>query len=416
MKLACRFFVLVFVLTLFSLTSFAQIYEWRGPNRSGVYQEDNLLKKWPTSGPELLWEKNGIGFAYSSATVTKETVYVTGRKGEDDVLTALTLDGAEKWSMIYGKAWTRNFDGTRSTPTVVGDRIYLISGVGDMVCVNSDGKMLWSQNHYKLYDSKPVMFGVSESPLYVDDKIIASPGGSKASLVAFNAANGEVVWEAEPLNEGPLYVNPLLINHKGRKIIVTNTNMHIIGVDATNGKLLWKVNYDETSDIGGRSFKNHANTPIYHDGKIFVAAGHKFVGIQLVLSDDGSAVELGWKNKDINTHLGGMVLIDGYLYSSNFIHNSMGNWVCVDWETGETKWSTKWYNKGSIISDGEMLYLFEEKFGHLALANINSERLDIVSEFKINIGKGQYWSHPVIGDGKLYIRHGETLQVYSIKQ
>lgn len=246
-------------------------------------------------------------------------------------------------------------------------------------------------------------------------KIIVSPGGNKASLVAFNANDGEVIWEAQSLNEEPLYVSPALINHNNRKLIVTNTKHHIIGVDANSGELLWKVNYDEECEINGRVYYNHATTPIYHEGKIFIGHGQQFIGLQLGLSADGSAVEVLWKNKEINPHLGGAVLIDGYLYCSNFINNSMGNWVCVDWETGETKWSTKWYNKGSIISDNEMLYLYEEKTGHVGLAKISPEKLEVVSEFKIEKGTKQYWSHPVISDGKLYIRHGEVLLVYSVK-
>lgn len=413
MKHPVRLIVTVLLIIMSSINVFSQVYDWRGPNRTGVYNEKNLLKKWPESGPELLWAKEGIGFGYSSAVVANETVYVTGRKDKNDVLTALNLDGTEKWSIIYGKAWTRNFDGTRCTPTVVGKQIFLVSGGGDIVCVSSEGKVVWSQNHYELYDAKPPMFGVSESPLYVDGKIIATCGGERASMIAFNISNGDVIWEAEPINEEPLYVNPLLVHHNGRKLIVTNTNTHIIGVDAEKGKLLWKINYDEESGIR-RSFKNHANTPIYKDGKIFLAAGHKFTGIQLGLSDDGTAVKVLWKNKDINSHLGGIVLVDGYLYSSNFIHNSMGNWVCVDWETGETKWSTQWYNKGPVIAAEGMLYLYEEKNGHVGLAQANPEKLEVISEFKIEKGKAQHWAHPVIHEGKLYIRHGEFLMVYDI--
>lgn len=140
MKHLTRLSTILLLLILTNLATYSQIHDWRGPNRTGVYNEKNLLKKWPASGPKLLWDISDIGFAYSSATVTKETVYVTGRKGDDDVLTALTLDGKEKWNTIYGKAWTRNFEGTRCTPTIVGDRIFLVSGIGEIVCINTNGK------------------------------------------------------------------------------------------------------------------------------------------------------------------------------------------------------------------------------------------------------------------------------------
>ena len=202
--------IMALMLFLFSavLVS-AQLYEWRGPGRSGIYNETGLLKIWPSGGPELIWEYENSGEGYSSATVTDDAVYVTGRKESDDVLTALTLDGKKKWEVVYGKAWTANHDGTRCTPTFYNGRIFLISGSGDIVCVGTDGKIKWSKNHYSLYDSKPLMFGISESPLAFDNMVIASPGGKKASVVAFSINDGKVLWEAEPVDAAPQYVNPL---------------------------------------------------------------------------------------------------------------------------------------------------------------------------------------------------------------
>lgn len=408
--------IILLSVALIHQSAFTQTFGWRGEDRTGIYQEDNLLKRWPADGPALLWMNSDIGDGYSSATVTDETVFITGRNGDNDMLTALSLDGKVLWQKDYGKAWSRSYDGTRCTPTVVGNRIFLLSGGGDMVCLTIDGEIVWIENIFQKYRSSAPMFGLAESPLYVEGLIVASPGGSVASMVAFNAENGSVEWESESINEEPLYVSPKLINHNGRKIIVTNTNKHIIGVDAKDGRLLWKVNYDAESEITGRRvFKNHATTPIYHDGKIVISNGHKFIGMQLVLSEDGASVEIAWKNSEMNTHLGGVVLLDGYLYCSNFIHNSMGNWVCVDWVTGETMWSTEWYNKGSIISDGTMLYLYEEKTGHVGLLNPTPEKMEMISEFKIENDSGPHWAHPVISNGRLYIRHGEVLMVYNVQ-
>ncbi len=403
------------LLTTFILNAHSQLYEWRGPERSGVYNETGLLKEWPGSGPELCLELDDLGDGYSSPTVTDNTIYITGRKEQSDVLSAFTLDGKKKWEIVYGDAWIRNHTGNRCTPTYSKGNIFLISGGGDIVCVDSNGEIKWSKNHYALYDSKPIMFGISESPLVVGNIVIASPGGNKASLVAFNIENGDVVWETEPLNESPQYVNPKLIEHGGRKIITSITRNHIIGVDAKNGKLLWKVDYAEINAATGRVSVNHANTPIYRDGLILIANGYDWVALQLKLSKDGSDVEIVWENREFDPHHGGMVLMGDFVYSSNHKSNSMGDWLCINWKTGKTEWTTNWYNKGSIISADGMLYLFEEKSGHVALVKPNPDKLDIVSEFQVKKGSGPYWAHPVISNGKLYIRHGETLMVYAIR-
>ena len=403
------------ILTTFILNAHSQLYEWRGPERSGIYNEAGLLKEWPESGPELSWELDNLGEGYSSPTITDNTIYITGRKEQSDVLLAFTLEGKKKWETVYGDAWIKNHTGTRCTPTYSNGNIFLISGGGDIVCVDSNGEIKWSKNHYTLYDSSPLSFGISESPLVVGNIVIASPGGNKASLVAFNIENGNVVWETEPLNESPQYVNPKLIEYGGRKIITTITSNHIIGVDAKNGKLLWKVNYAEINAATGRVSLNHAITPIYKDGLILIANGYDWVALQLKLSKDGSDVEIVWKNREFDPHHGGMVLMGGFVYSSNHQSNSMGDWVCVNWNTGKTEWATNWYNKGPIISADGMLYIMEEKSGHVALARPNPEKLDIVSEFQVTKGTGPYWAHPVIRNGKLYIRHGETLMVYAIR-
>ncbi|MDO9340197.1 MAG: PQQ-like beta-propeller repeat protein [Bacteroidales bacterium] len=404
---------------LFCTTSvtivYCQLYEWRGPDRTGIYNETGLQKKWPVGGPKLLWETVGMGDGYSSATVTNDAVYVTGRKDSSDVLIALTLDGKKKWETVYGKAWMANHTGSRCIPTYYNGNLFLVSGSGDIVCVGSDGKIKWSKNHYRLYESKPLMFGISESPLVVDNMVIASPGGKKASLVAFNINDGKVVWEAESLNEEPQYVNPKLIEYAGGKMIVTVMGAVIFAVDAKDGKILWKVNYASVNAATGKVMKNHATTPIYKDGYILIANGYNWVALKLKLSGDGNSAEIVWENRNFDPQLGGIVLLGNNIYGTNHMSKPVDTWVCVDWNTGKTLWTSKWYSKGSIISADGMLYLYEEKSGHVALANPDPAKLDIISEFQITKGEGPFWAHPVISKGRLYIRHGDVLMVYLIK-
>jgi outer membrane protein assembly factor BamB len=396
-------------------TVFSQLYEWRGPGRSGVYNESGLLKKWPDGGPVLLWEAVNMGDGYSSPTVTDDAVYVTGRKDSSDVLTALTLDGKKKWETVYGKAWMTNHTGSRCIPTYFNGNIFLISGSGDIVCVGTDGKIKWSKNHYRLYESKPIQFGISESPIVVDNMVIASPGGKKASLIAFNIYDGKVVWEAESLNQEPQYVNPKLIEYAGKKMIVTVMGTHIFAVNARDGKILWKLDYAAANGATGNVRKNHAITPIYKDGYILIANGYNWVALKLKLSADGNSVEVVWENRNFDPQLGGVVLLGNNLYGANHQSSPADTWICVDWTSGRTLWTAKWNSKGSIISADGMLYLFEEKSGHMALVKPDASKFDIVSEFQITKGEGPFWAHPVINNGRLYIRHGDALMVYNIK-
>ena len=165
----------LFVLPVDSQT----VNEWRGSGRTGIYSESSLLKSWPAAGPSLLWESTEAGTGYSSVTVTGDVVYITGRKGDDDYLTAYTQDGKVKWSTRYGKSSDSNYPDTRSTPTYSNGRLYLVSGSGDMVCIGTDGKIVWSVNYFQKYNASAPRFGISESPVVVDNNVRAMAIGER---------------------------------------------------------------------------------------------------------------------------------------------------------------------------------------------------------------------------------------------
>jgi outer membrane protein assembly factor BamB len=392
----------------------AQDYGWRGPGRSGVYNEKGLMREWPADGPRLIWEAEGIGAGYSSATVTNDAVYVTGKKGSKDVLTAFTQDGKKKWEVIYGDAPSNvTAPETRGTATVSGNRIFVSSGKGEMACISPEGKVLWTVDYFKKYNGPTPTFGISESPLVVDNKVIGTPGGKITSMVAFDVENGDVVWEAPSMNQGTNYVNPLLIQYGGKKVIVTITEGFIIGVNSADGKLLWKFDY-EGQNKDREDGRAHINTPLYRDGYLFAANGYKQVAVKIKIND-GKDPELVWKTPDIGPHVGGMVLIGNYIYGSTHDTNSRGRWVCIDWTTGKTMWQTLWNNKGAIIANDGLLYVIEEKKGTVGLLRANPEKFDLISSFRIIKGEGPYWAHPVIDKGRLFVRHGNYLGVYSLK-
>ena len=243
-----------------------QEYGWRGPGRTGIYNEKGLMKSWPEAGPSMLWEVTGCGKGYSSATVTDDAIYITGTKGDKDVLSAFTQDGKKKWEVEYGGITLNvNSPESRGTPIYYNGKIFVVSGQGDLACVTKDGKIAWTINYYQKYSAQVQRFGISESPVVVDNKVIATPGGNIASVVAFNVDNGKVVWETPPFNEGTQYTNPLLIENNGKKVIVTHTVTYIIGVNAADGKLLWKFNFASVNE-DGRGGKNYIQTPVYRDG------------------------------------------------------------------------------------------------------------------------------------------------------
>ena len=246
------------------------------------------------------------------------------------------------------------------------------------------------------------------------NKVIATPGGKIAAMVAFNIEDGSVIWETPSINDVTQYVNPVLVEFGGKKLIVTLSAKYLFAVDSNTGKLQWKFDYMAECTAPEWRFA-HINTPLFRDGCLFISSGYDKVALKLKLNPDGSAPSVVWRNDDLDPHVGGAILLGDYVYGSNYESSSYGKWVCVDWKTGKTMWKTDWYNKGSLIAADGMLYFFEEKNGHVGLVKPGPEKLNVVSEFKVTKGNGPYWAYPVIDKGRIFVRHGGYLAVYSVK-
>jgi outer membrane protein assembly factor BamB len=402
-----------------SLIAQPEQHGWRGPNRNGIYHEIGLMESWSAEGPQLLWKTEDAGRGVSSPVVAAERVFVAGMNEADkEIFSAYTLDGKRLYQVEYGASWTGTFPETRTTPTIVGNRAYVISGIGEIVCLSTtDGKIVWKVDGSEKFEGKTGTWGYVESPLVFDNKVIFSVGGDKTGIVALNATTGETVWESESLATFSNYASPLLITHNGKKQIIAMLWGYILGINPENGKIEWKFedwSLHITVETNGKVL---CNTPVYSDGKIVVANGYKQGAFLLELNNDATAVKLIWRNEDFDVHHGGFVLVNGTLYGSNWLTNSTGHWVAIDWNTGETRYITPWANnaKGSIISAGEMLYVYEERRGTVALVPATPEKFDVVSEFQVNHGTGSHWAHPVINNGILYIRRGDALMAYKIR-
>lgn len=407
------------ILFLFiSTTLFGQdLVEFRGVNRSGHYAETGLLKSWPQNGPELLLKIEGVGKGFSQAIFADETIFVSGIKEDTiDVLSAFNLNGELLWDVPYGRSCTGSYIDSRSTPSYENGKLYVCSGTGQLSCVDAkSGKISWRIDAIENYAGEIHRHGDSESPLVVKNSVVYTTGGEQNTMIAFDKENGAERWRTKSLGGAKSYGSPSLIFHNGIPIILAQTTENLIAIDPENGEILWSFNliqyHLKSQGIGAQT-----NPPLYNNGAVFVTSGYDHPGIMLSLSDDGKSVKLKWRNDILDTHHGGNVLVDGTIYGSNWQNNANGNWVSVDWETGKTNWEKEWENKGSIITADGLLYLYEEKRGNIALVEPSVDSLKIISNFKADAGAGPHWAHPAIYDGKLFVRHGNVLMIYNIKE
>ena len=274
--------------------------------------------------------------------------------------------------------------------------------------------ILWNVDVIEKYGGEIHLHGDAESPLVVNDVVVYTTGGEKFTMVAFNKTNGTEVWKAQSLGGAKSYASSVLIVRNGKNIILVQTTKNMIAINSVNGEIEWHHNLDNFYS-GSQGEGAQANPAIYLNNEIFVTSGYDHPATMFSIAENNRSVELKWKNKTLNTHHGGVVLVDGNLYGSNWQNNSRGQWVSVNWESGATNWEVDWNNKGSVIFSDGMLYMYEEKGGNVALATPSAQKLDIVSSFKVEDGAGPHWAHPAIYEGKLYIRHGDVLMVYNIK-
>jgi outer membrane protein assembly factor BamB len=394
---------------LFTTNMFAQeAAQWRGKDRDGIYSETGLLRSWPAEGPKLLWNYDNIGEGFASAAVVAhDMIYTAGAVGGKGTVFAFTLDGKLAWSTPYGDEFTESFPGARSTPMINDGKVYFMSGLGKIVCLSSDkGTLLWSVDIMKDYDGRNITWGVTENLLADGDKLFCTAGGEKNNVIALNKNTGKLIWSSIGNGELSAYCSPIIISLPARKVLVAMTQKSILGLDAETGKKLW-------SEGQTNEWSVHANSPLYDNGYIYCVSGYGCGGVKLKLSADGTQVENIWKNTDIDSRMGGVVLLNGKIYG-------MGDKVkglhCIDWKTGKQIAYDKMNNKfGNIISADGMLYTYDES-GEVALIEPTLAGFKKVSSFKVPFGSAQHWAHLVIENGRLYVRHGNSLMVYDVRK
>lgn len=386
--------------------------DWQGPNRDCIYPAENLLKQWPENGPELAWSFEGLGYGHSAVAFAGNKVFVTGVKDTIESVGALysfDLNGKLLWKKEYGKDFALNFHGTRSTPVVVDNLIYIESGMGAIYCLNTDnGEEVWKIDFLKdLGVDSVIQFGYSESVLIDGDNLICVPGGKENNVVALNRFTGKIVWSSPGNGEIATYNSPILVNHNGKKLVIAMTSHSVMGFDAATGEKYWRVEQTQGNKI-------HANTPVYSDGKLLVATAgrEKTSGIvMLQLSEDGKSVTEIWRNNKLMNLMGGMVKLGNQLYLSAYLKP---DWQVLDWNTGELKIQNKEFGGGSVIYADGLFYCYGENDGEIALMEASSEQIRIISKFKVPLGTDQHWARLVIENGLLFVRHGNALMAYKI--
>jgi outer membrane protein assembly factor BamB len=383
---------------------------FHGPNGDNISTETGLLKTWPEDGPPLAWTAEGIGDGFASASLAGGVIYTAGNVEDHTVVTAMDLDGKIKWQAECGKAWTRGPAGTRATPTIDGDRLYYENPYGDVVCLDvAGGKKIWEINILDEFDGKNIIWALSESLVIDGDNVICCPFGKKASVVALNKKTGRVAWTAEGTGDKAGYATVSIVKFAGRRMILAMSGKALVGVDADKGKLLFRYEHKTKHDV-------NATQPIFNDGMVFITSGYGAGSEMVKLTASGGKItaQQAWENKDMDNHHGGVILLDGYLYGSAMKRN----WICLDWKTGQTKYSDGGVGKGAVTCADGMLYTQAEnqKNRTVGLVRPTPEGHQLVSQFAFpEGGKGRVWAHPVVCGGRLYIRHGDKLFAFNVK-
>jgi outer membrane protein assembly factor BamB len=406
--LCCVSYILVAVLE----ASAADWPQWQGIDRTAVSKETGLLQAWPKEGPALAWKATGLGEGFSTPSIANGRIFTMGAKDKSEFVICLDEKGGkELWNTRLGPGNTGGGDpGPRCTPTVDGNLLYALGRRGTLVCLEvATGKEVWRKDMRKDFGGKVGGWEYSESPLVDGDKLICTPGSEKATLVALDKKTGATIWQAAVANIGQAeYSSIIVANVAGTRQYVQFLGKGVVGVAAADGKFLWR--YD-----GPANGTANCSTPIYFDGCVFAASGYGTGGGLAKLTKDGDAfkAEEIYFTKKMKNHHGGMVLLNGYIYGSD-----EGLLTCLEAKTGKVMWDARQPGKGSIVyADSRLYYRNEGGKGQIFLVEATPEKYIEHGRFdqpeRTNLHS---WSHPVIANGKLYIRDQDLLLCFDVKK
>ncbi|REJ73920.1 MAG: polyvinylalcohol dehydrogenase [Planctomycetota bacterium] len=384
--------------------------QFRGPDRANRSSSTGLLTEWPQGGPPLAWRTEGLGVGYSSVSLADGKILTMGSRGEDEFVIAVdAADGSEVWATRIGATRPDGRGaGPRGTPTIDGDRVYALGANGDLACLElGSGSPVWGGNILQHFDGNNIPWGISESVLIDGNKVICTPGGKQATMAALDKETGDVIWRAKaPGNPPAAYASPIAVDIGGVRQYVNFTHSAVIGVRADNGQFLW------SNDSSANGTAN-CSTPLQYGDYIFSASGYGTGGsLVLVTGERGrNGAKQIYHTREMKNHHGGMVIVGDHLYGTD-----SGPLKCLEVMSGEVAWQDRSVGKGSVVfADGHIILRSEG--GPLALFEATPDGY---------VEKGRFdqpdrsdlpaWAHPVVADGKLFLRDQELLLVYDLRE
>lgn len=387
--------------------------QWHGPNRDNCSAETGLLKTWPAGGPSLVWTARGLGGGYSTPSIAGGRIYGMGYRGEDEVVWALNAqDGREIWATRTQPADRKMgyAEGPRCTPTVDAGRLFVLGGGGNLASLDADtGKLVWQVDLVKEFGGKMMSgWGYSESPLVDGDQVVCTPGGGQGTMAAFDRRTGKRLWQTGTLTDNAAYSSILPATIHGVRQYVQLTDKTVFGVEPRTGRVLW------STPRAGRTAV--IPTPICHNDSVYVTSGYG-VGCNLfevTKEGDAFAAREVYANKDMVNHHGGVVRVGDHLYG----FSEGKGWVCQEFRTGKTVWAERGkLGKGAITyADGHLILRQEGGPGTVVLIRATPDGYQESGRFEQpDRSDKNSWPHPVVCNGRLYLRDQDLLLCYNLK-
>ena len=382
--------------------------EFHGPNRDNRSHDTGLLKSWPKEGPKLIWTFSGCGQGYAGVSIAEGLIFTTGDFGDEERLLALDLNGQLKWKTANGKAWKGAQPGSRTTPTYSEGVVYQLNAHGRLSAYTAaTGQPLWSVDIKERFEAPLGIWGYTENVIVEGAWLLCMPGGPKGRVVALDKRTGATVWANTEIADRAAYSSPIIVMHRGVRQFITLARETVLSVEVPTGKLLWSHTHESTCD-------QNVTSPVFHDGAVYVTSGHKAGGRKVTINPDGRSVKEDWFGTDLDNCHGGVLLLGGYLYGSGCRLYKRGL-VCVDFATGKTRFNSLEIGKVSITYADGLLYCLGND-GSMSLVDVTPERAKVVSRFEPPWeNKPPCLSHPVVGGGRLYLRHLDDLIAYDVR-
>ncbi|MHC1763475.1 MAG: PQQ-binding-like beta-propeller repeat protein [Verrucomicrobiia bacterium] len=408
------------VLLLMSASSLAEDWpQWRGPERNGISPERGLLQEWPTAGPKLLWRISEAGRGYSTPSVVGDRLYLLGNEGLDNefVQALSTLDGHRIWSTRLGKVGNPDqdppFPAARSTPTVDGDFLYALSSEGDLACLESNsGAVRWRKNLRTDFGGKPGTWAYAESPLIDGNRVICTPGGADATIVALNKRTGEIIWKCG-LSDGDeaAYASAIIVEVGNVRQYVQLLQKGLVGVEARTGKFLWRF------PKATSRYNANIPTPLASGDYVYVASAGTGGGlVKLTTQGEGIKAEQVYFESKLPTAIGGAIKLGDYLYGT-----TGSSLLCLEFANGNVKWQERSLGAASLCYADRRLYLHGEN-GEVGLVEPSPEGYREKGRFAPPSQPGKLndmekaWAYPVVANGRLYVRDHGTIWCYDVKR